>query len=183
LARTSASVDLRKEPIQHLRLTLPRGRSLSGTVVDEAQKPVAGLELKAFNAEEPAGPQRAQQVIVTDGSGRFFLEGAPATVNLSGARVTAVVGPGTSTVTLVQRQARWVDGRVLLTDGGIAAGVVIDGSQATKADGTFSFEVDPGEERRTFEFWLKPTTARRLLTVELSPGVTHLGDVRLEESR
>ncbi len=176
LTRVSATADLRSDPVQHLKLTLPAGRALSGTVVDEAHQAVAGLELKAIN---PAQVNAGTQVTVTDGSGRFFFRsGLPPTVRLDGERVTAVVAPGTDTVALVQRQKRLVDGRAISKAGLPQAGVTIDGLHPTAADGAFSFETEPWEDRHTFEF--QRGAARKLVTVELLPGVTHLGDVTLD---
>ncbi len=133
---------LRLAPGEHRdlgALALDPGLPVSGTVVDEKGRPVAGAEVTAYRGEKAPSPAvlpaRAGVpawggVAVTDEAGRYTVSGlSPEPVLLAvrglgilmaGDPVEAV--PGASGVTLVVKRLRLATGRVTAGEGGPAVG-------------------------------------------------------------
>jgi hypothetical protein len=129
---TSAPTRIERGRAQEaLRVTLTRGRALAGTVVDAADEPVAGAEVRASAAVESGSPGAVRSVS-TDDDGRFeLIDLPPGEVELMAARGSAVSRPivvrgdaGEPRLRLdVQGQ---IAGRLVSSDGASVAGVSVE---------------------------------------------------------
>lgn len=156
-------------PRTGLEVELNRGARVSGRVVDGAGEPLGGVSVSARSSGPPVGGDARYRATVSDGDGRFELDGVPpGALELRTSSVSLASPPATRVevregehregiVLVVERDRHRVHGRVVGTGGeplGDAVvsltlegegGVTLLSSQTrTRDDGSFELEVESG---------------------------------------
>ncbi|WP_170300538.1 carboxypeptidase-like regulatory domain-containing protein [Myxococcus fulvus] len=198
--RMSRVVDVRPSEPTTVSLRMDTGRSVSGTVVDEAGRPVAHAEVSARTDREAYaelyeredGYRVSNSSARTDASGRFtvhhLLPGAcllsvekPGYVQREhdGEDSQRAVVAGATDVTLVMRYQGSILGRLRRSDGTPITRFSVNDEPIEHDDGAFRFPIQqPGVTWLTLE---APDLLRTVREVRIEPGQdVDLGDLVLD---
>ncbi len=142
-----AKVSGLKVDVGHVELRLPKGRSITGRVLDSGGRPVAGAAVFASRASEARSFTGSAGTTATDANGRFrfvgFPEGEFQVSSAPAPRATLaarVVSAGAADVELRYADMRWIEGRVLDDASRPIVGFGLTTEEArtkTSLDGTF----------------------------------------------
>ncbi|MCP3061111.1 carboxypeptidase-like regulatory domain-containing protein [Myxococcus sp. K38C18041901] len=198
--RVSRVIDVRPSEPTTVTLRMDTGRSVSGTVVDEANRPVAHAEVSARSDpeahaelyERERGPRVSASSARTDDSGRFTVHHLlPGTCLLSvekpgyvqrehdGEDSQRTVVAGATDVTLVMRYQGSIRGRLRRSDGSPITRFSINDEPIEHDDGAFRLPLQqPGMTWLTLE---APDLLRTVREVPVEPGQdVDLGDLVLD---
>ncbi len=201
--RMSRVIDVRPSETTTVTLRMDTGRSVSGTVVDEAGRPVAHAEVSARSDREAHaelyerenGHRVSDSSARTDAAGRFTVHHLlPGSCLLSvekpgyvqrehdGEDSQRTVLAGAKDVTLVMRYQGSILGRLRRPDGTPITRFSINDEPIEHDDGAFRFPIQqPGVTWLTFD---APDLLRTLREVRVEPGQdVDLGDLILEAGK